>query len=93
MTERKRISIEDTPFKGYTEKDWVLYFIAEYGMDDGAHHKHWLLDQIARIHTGAEIIVTKVVRGETERYDVDVSLADTEKYLAWTKEHNFTDDI
>jgi hypothetical protein len=27
----------------------VLYLLAEFGGIDGAHHKQWLLDQIARV--------------------------------------------
>jgi hypothetical protein len=39
-------------FMKYTPSDWVMHYIFLYGSIDGAHHKDWLLDQIARILNG-----------------------------------------
>lgn len=38
-----------TPFADYTPTDWAIYYIGSYGQIDGAHHKNWALDQVARI--------------------------------------------
>jgi hypothetical protein len=43
-------------FKDYAPKDWALYWIERYSSIDGAHHKTWLIDQIARILHGAPIM-------------------------------------
>lgn len=41
-----------------TSKDTIIkQLIMKYGGIDGAHHKDWLLDQIARIVCNAEITV------------------------------------
>ena len=48
-----------TPFHNYKKHDWILYFVERYGQIDGAHHKLWVLDQIARICYGTPTIVTK----------------------------------
>jgi len=61
----------------------IQLWIEMYSGCDGAHHKDWLIDQIARINFGAEIIVSEASwdDGTTElRY----KLGDpTEKYLDW----------
>ena len=68
------IPIEQTPFADFTPADWALHYIACYGGIDGAHHKAWVLDQIARILHGARVIVTQArwADGDTEwRHAVD----------------------
>jgi hypothetical protein len=51
------VDLKDTPFADYTERDWALYWIGSYGGIDGAHHKTWVLDQVARILNGTPVIV------------------------------------
>ena len=55
------VELENTIFKSFTPADWALYFIAMYGQIDGAHHKQWVLDQVARILNGTTVIV-KIAR-------------------------------
>jgi len=43
-------------YSKYTPKDWALLWIRKYGGFDGAHHKDWVLDQVARILNGAPVI-------------------------------------
>lgn len=45
-----------TDFDGVN--DWALQYIQAYGGIDGAHHKAWVLDQVARILHGTPVIVT-----------------------------------
>jgi hypothetical protein len=51
------IDLSETPFANYSVTDWALYFISEYGYIDGEHHKQWLLNQVAAILQGHQIIV------------------------------------
>lgn len=40
-----------------TPQEWALDWITRYGGIDGAHHKDWVLDQVARILHGTPVIV------------------------------------
>lgn len=53
----KRVDVKDTPFKDYTPTDWALEYITRYGGKDSRHHKAWVIDQVARILNGCNIIV------------------------------------
>lgn len=48
---------KDTKYKDYTKRDWVLYYLESWGGIDGAHHKDWTMDQIARILNDTPIII------------------------------------
>lgn len=51
------IDISETEYKDFTPQDWALNYIGRYGGIDGAHHKDWVLDQVARILHGTPIII------------------------------------
>jgi len=75
---------KNTPFAKFKSADWALYFIESYGGIDGAHHKQWLIDQVARILNGAAIeIVEARWDGGTSEYRIRVVASD--KYAAWVK--------
>lgn len=62
----------------------ALMFIEMYGAIDGAHHKDWVLDQVARILNGAPIRVRRADwdNGHSElRYSVGTS----KQYEDWVK--------
>jgi hypothetical protein len=70
-------------FKDYTPKDWALHWIMMYGSIDGAHHKDWVLDQVAQILNG--VPVTAVLASWTDntsevRFSLGVS---THDYMVW----------
>ena len=48
---------DDHPFRGWGRVKWALWFVDTYGCIDGDHHKQWVLDQAARILTGAPVDV------------------------------------
>lgn len=76
---------KDTPYKDYTKADWALLYIMKYGGIDGAHHKDWVLDQVARILNDApvEIRLAKWSNGQEEyRFEVRTS----QKYMDWVAE-------
>jgi hypothetical protein len=73
-------------FKDMTPADWAMRYIHRYGQFDQAHHKAWVLDQVARILLGTPVHVKEsrwtnglvnfsYITGEPSR-----------KYLDWTEE-------
>lgn len=77
---------EDTEFKDYDENAWAMYFLERYGGYDGAHHKDWTLDQIARVLKGTPIIIkeAKWDNGHTE-YRVNTG-EPSKDYIDWVAE-------
>lgn len=76
------VDIATSPFAKYTPSDWALYFIGQYGGIDGAHHKMWVIDQVARILNGCEIRIVEArwSGGTTEHRVTTVATA---QYEAW----------
>lgn len=80
------VQIETSPFNGYTAADWALYFIGAYGQIDGAEHKQWTLDQVARILNGTKIIV-KIATWENGHSEYRIELDEpSDKYNNWAVE-------
>lgn len=80
------LDIHKTKYVMYTNQDWAMMWIEMYGSIDGAHHKDWLLDQIARILKGTKVII-KVAKWnngyEEERFILDEP---TPEYHKWVEE-------
>ena len=74
----------DTPYAAHTASDWAMYFVERYGQIDGAHHKAWVLDQVARILKGTpvQISLAKWSDGQTE-YRVSTQDDVSESYATW----------
>lgn len=80
------IDIQDSVFKDYIPSDWAMYFIEAYGQIDGGHHKQWVLDQVARILKGTNVIIKKA-NWEGGISEWRVHLDDpSEEYLQWVVE-------
>lgn len=82
------IPIEATEFRDFDRDHWVMWYLQQYGGIDGAHHKDWLLDQIARILTGAEITVRMAewLKGGRYEFELRVDVGEpTEEYHDWVK--------
>ncbi len=63
-----------------------MYFLERYGGIDGAHHKDWVLDQIARVMKGS-LIVIKVAKWSNGQEEFRINLRDPSKeYLDWVIE-------
>ena len=79
-----QVEQKDTIYKDYTEKDWILYFIEEYGQIDGALHKDWVIDQVVRILKGTKIEIEKA-EWENGHSELRVSLeeGESEDYKQW----------
>lgn len=78
-------------FKNFTEKDWCLLYIKEYGGIDGSHHKDWVLDQVARILNGAEVKVS-VAQWDDGTIEFRYHVGDSEEYHEWVKEYQSGED-
>lgn len=78
------VDLATTPYAKYKRKDWALYFIGAYGGIDGAHHKTWVLDQVARILHGAPITIKLAKWEQSEAYRVSVGTCAS--YEKWVKE-------
>lgn len=77
------VDIKDTPYANYTPNDWVFEYLFRYSQIDGAHHKQWVLDQIARILKGTKVVIelAKWSNGHEEyRFWLDEP---TKEYLDW----------
>jgi hypothetical protein len=83
-------------FKELTASDFALMFITMYGGFLGASQKDWVLDQVARILNGVEVIIEEASwdNGQTEfRYTTsDVLTDDYNAFVAncrgeWSEEH------
>ena len=62
------VALSKSPFATYTTKDWSLQYIVAYGGIDGAHHKSWVLDQVARILNGTPVKVLRAEWGPSKDY-------------------------
>ncbi|RYF10553.1 MAG: hypothetical protein EOO77_21300 [Oxalobacteraceae bacterium] len=51
------VDIATTEYHAFTPADWAMLWIEMYGQIDGAHHKAWTLDQVARILKGTPVII------------------------------------
>lgn len=87
--------LNNTPFVGYTAKDWALEYISRYGGIDGAHHKQWVLDQVVRILLGTPVIVKQATWGTADKireseWRIDTADEPTGAYRAWVTGRNAT---
>lgn len=92
MGERSIYDLEGTPFEGFEATDWALTYINRYGQIDGANHKQWVLDQVARILNGTPVFVKLATwdNGHSEyRFEVGEP---TQEYLDWVGEDDEYDE-
>lgn len=65
--------------------NWALYFIEQYGQIDGAHHKQWVLDQVARVLNGAPVTAVEA-RWENGETELRASVGTCPKYEEWVED-------
>jgi hypothetical protein len=86
LGEEELSSYEDTPYEGYAAKNWALTYISSYSQIDGAHHKQWVLDQVARILKGTPVKLA-VARWNNGHEEYRFSTGEpSEAYLLWVEE-------
>ena len=70
----------------YGQQDFAMLWIEMYSGIDGAHHKDWIIDQVARILKGTKVIV-KVAKWENGTENERFSLDEPPKeYWKWVEE-------
>lgn len=85
------VNLEETKFKDFEPFDWALYFIERYGHIDGERIKYWVMDQVARIHSGMDVIVVLAKWDDgTEEYRVRLG-EENEKYRQWVHSMEYPD--
>lgn len=73
-------------YSKYTPADWAMVFVERYGQFDGAWHKAWALDQVARILKGSPIVVVQA-RWDNHKPEDRISVGEpSAAYLAWVEE-------
>jgi hypothetical protein len=81
------VDIKSHPvYKTYTQSDWAMTYIAMYGQIDGAHHKAWVLDQVARILLGTPVTVTEARWTNHKPEDRFYVGAPSMSYVNWRKD-------
>jgi len=79
------VGVENTPFKDYDKSDWALYFIERYGQIDGDHHKLWVLDQVARLLNGTDVVIC-LAKWDNGQFEYRVTLDDPSgDYIEWVE--------
>lgn len=72
--------------KDLTREQWALKYIMYYGGIDGAHHKAWVLDQVARILHGTPVIC-KEARWDNGHAELRFTTGEpTQSYRDWVAE-------
>ena len=74
-----------------TRTEAVMHFLEMYGGIDGAHHKDWVLDQIARALKGAPVIV-KQAAWEDGTTELRRTFGDCPEYENWVSEMKAGED-
>lgn len=77
---------DENPYKHFTKRDWMMYFLEHYGQYDGGHHKQWVLDQMARINYGCKVIVKKATwTNHKPEFRCSIQKV-TKRYNQWVRE-------
>ena len=64
----------------------ALAYAGEYGMEDGAHHKAWVIDQIVRILTDSPLMNHTVVHANGDRY-ITTEMGESEEYKKFVADY------
>jgi hypothetical protein len=76
----------------YSKEEMAIEYIGRYGYIDGAHHKQWVLDQVARILLGTPVIVTEA-RWSNGESEIRLRTGDPSgEYLEWRGDDFDEDD-
>ena len=78
------VNILDHPkYSKYEPKDWALQWIAMYSGIDGAHHKDWLIAQVAKILCGTQVLM-KIARWDNGQEEERFILGeDSTEFTHW----------
>ena len=68
----------------HTSAEWALRIVERYGQIDGAYHKAWVLDQVARVLCGASVTVTEA-RWADHAPEERFTVGTCEAYESWVR--------
>jgi hypothetical protein len=74
----------------WTQKQWAIEYIKEYGGISGDHHKAWLVDQVARILHGTVVLVTEAYWSDGSREIRFRTGKPPNSYLEWVESIKLT---
>ena len=84
--------VTDSEESQYTKDQWAVEYLSHYMSIDGAHHKQWLLDQIARILMGTPVIVSEA-RWDNGHKEIRFTTGEpSQEYLSWRGDEWTEDD-
>lgn len=64
----------------------ILNWADAYGMEDGSHHKQWLIDRIVRIALGCPTIESKWTDSNGEA-NIDIEFGESPEYHEFIRLH------
>lgn len=80
------VDLLPTKYALYSKQDWAMLWIEMYNVIDGADHKAWLIDQVARILKGAKVTL-KIAKWENGTKEERFNLEEPPKlYWDWVEE-------
>lgn len=68
-----------------SKEDYAIMYIDLYGGIDGAHHKDWVLDQVARILMDAPV-TTKIAKWDDGTENLKYNVGTSERYEQWVNQ-------
>jgi hypothetical protein len=80
------VDVKDSPYKDWNSTRLAMYYIESYGQIDGAHHKTWVLDQVAKALKGGQITDLRKAEWTDHPPEWRFSVSETPEYLAWVEE-------
>lgn len=86
------IALEASPLAGMSERQLALEYVFNYGQSDGAHHKQWVLDQVARILNGAPPVNLRVARWDDGTEEFRYEIGESTEYHDWVLRYKDVDE-
>jgi hypothetical protein len=79
------VALEDSPYKDWDSIRLAMYYIESYGQIDGAHHRAWVLDQVAKVLKGGQIVNLRKAEWTDHPPEYRFDVSETQEYLDWVK--------
>lgn len=79
------VPLHQSPYQDYSPVDLAMELIKCYGQIDGAHHKTWVLDQVARCLKGCPIVNLRVAKWDDRPDEFRFEIGENAAYLEWVE--------
>lgn len=80
------VEISQTPYADFTKLDFILEYVGRFGQIDGAHHKLWVLDQVARIANNAPIVEMRKAEWDDGTVEYRYEVGTCKQYEDWVEQ-------